>query len=363
MTYSDYSHVFPAVRGVQAGRPCYIAMCPLRIVPTLFRFNEVDVPPELRAQRTLNIARIPEIAAYLIDNPLDYTLSCVTASIDSKVVFSPVSDSSLGANIGSLTVPMGAQILVNDGQHRRKAIEEAVKANPELGHDNIPVLFFIDEGLIRSQQMFADLNKHAVRPSDSISTLYDQRDELSEAARYIQKHVHLFSRTTESEKASISNRSTKLFTLSAIKNGTKVLLAKRPKDHFTDDERHIAALYWNEVAANMFDWQQVVQKKVATSELREYYIHSHGVMLQAMGIVGRDLLQSQEKKWKSKLVKLGTIDWARANPDWEGRAMNNGRISKALHNVTLTASYIKQKLEMPLNEKEIEAEQAFRGED
>ena len=36
------------------------------------------------------------------------------------------------------------------------------RQNKELSHDHISVLFFIDEGLRRSQQMFADLNKHAV---------------------------------------------------------------------------------------------------------------------------------------------------------------------------------------------------------
>ncbi len=51
---AEYNHTFPAVRGVQAGRPCYIAMCPMRLVPRIFLFDEEGVPPELRAQRTLN---------------------------------------------------------------------------------------------------------------------------------------------------------------------------------------------------------------------------------------------------------------------------------------------------------------------
>ena len=194
MTLNDagYSHTFPAIRGIQAGRPCYVAMCPMRIVPKLFKFNEAEVPPELRAQRSLNRSRIPEISCYLTDNSDNYTLSSLTASVDAMVIFEPMADTGYGQNIGTLSIPMDAQILINDGQHRRAAIEEAIKENPELGHDNISVLFFIDEGLTRSQQMFADLNKHAIRPSDSISTLYDHRDNISELARYVQKRVHAF---------------------------------------------------------------------------------------------------------------------------------------------------------------------------
>ena len=42
---------FDAMRGVQAGREFYVAMCPMKIIPKLFVFSEVDLPPEVRAQR------------------------------------------------------------------------------------------------------------------------------------------------------------------------------------------------------------------------------------------------------------------------------------------------------------------------
>ena len=360
MATSGFSHSFPAVRGMQAGRPCYIAMCPMRIIPKLFRFDEEDVPPELRAQRTINRGRVPEIATYLTENPADYTLSSLTASVNCHVDFEPLGDTGFGQNIGILSIPMDAQILINDGQHRRAAIEEAIKLNPELGHDNISVLFFIDEGLARSQQMFADLNKHAVRPSDSISTLYDLRDNVSELGRHVQKSVHAFSRLTELEKSSISNRSTKLFTLSSIKNATRALLRKGTKDSTSQEEKNIAVEFWNEVAANMPDWQLALKKEILTSDLREQYVHAHAVMLQAMGHVCAELLTKSEAKWKKNLKKLKTIDWSRSNRTWEGRAMVHGRISKASTNVLLTANYIKQELGIPLNNIEAGAEKAFK---
>lgn len=359
MSDTGFSNTFPAIRGIQAGRPCYIAMCPMRIVPKLFKFDEEEVPAELRAQRVLNHARVPEISTYLVDNAHDYTLSSLTASVDAVVTFEPMADTGYGQNIGTLSIPMDAQILINDGQHRRAAIEEAIKQNNELGHDNISVLFFIDQGLARSQQMFADLNKHAVRPSDSISTLYDQRDSLSDLARHVQKHVHVFSRLTEMEKSSISNRSTKLFTLSSIKNATKALLRKSPKETVSKDEKDLAVTYWNEVAANMPDWQSALQKKVTTSELREQYVHAHGVMLQAMGNLGADLLQMKEAGWKRKLKSLSGIDWLRTNEAWMQRSMENGRISKARIKVVLTGNYIKQQLGVPLTEEEEGFEQEY----
>lgn len=353
---NSYVHSFPCVRGIQAGRPCYIAMCPMRLIPKIFRFNEDDVPADLRAQRTLNLARVPEIATYLLDNRNDYTLSAITASIDGMVQFSPASDTGLEQSVGTLTIPMDARILINDGQHRRAAIEQAILENPELGYDNISVLFFIDEGLKRSQQMFADLNKHAVRPSDSISTLYDHRDHISDLARYLAKNVELFSRMTELEKSSLSHRSTKLFTLSAIKNASRVLLKKAKHDQVAQNERELAKCYWDHIASQMPDWIRAKNKELSTSDLRDNYIHAHGVLLQAMGLVGSDLIIRKEAEWKSTIDKLRKIDWSRANPEWEGRAMVHGRISKATINVALTASLIKTKLGMQLstNEKALE---------
>jgi len=258
--------------------------------------------------------------------------------------------------MGTLSIPMDAQILINDGQHRRAAIEEAIKENPELGHDSISVLFFIDEGLSRSQQMFADLNKHAVRPSDSISTLYDLRDTISDLGRYVQEHVHVFSRLTELEKSSLSNRSTKLFTLSSIKNATKALLRKGNKDEISKAEKDLAVDFWNEVAANMPDWQLALAKDANTKELRENYVHAHAVMLQAMGQIAPDLLSQKATKWKPVLKKLKDIDWSRSNKDWNNRALVHGRISKARSNVALTANYIKQALGLPLTPTEEEVE-------
>jgi DNA sulfur modification protein DndB len=222
------------------------------------------------------------------------------------------------------------------------------------------VLFFIDEGLKRSQQMFADLNKHAVRPSDSISTLYDHRDHLSELARVVAREVKVFSRLTEMERSSISNRSSKLFTLSAIKNASKALLMKGKSDLISEDEQQLAIEYWNEVAANMRDWQLALEKKVATCELREQYVHAHGVMLQAMGQIGADLLFKPKSQWSRILQGLQDIDWARANNEWEGRAMHHGRISKARSSVVLTGNYIKQQLSVPLTPSEQEYEESLK---
>ena len=358
----EYSHTFPAVRGVQAGRPCYIAMCPMRIVPKIFVFDEEEVPAELRAQRTINRSRIPEITDYLISNPHDYTLSAITASVSEQVHFEPIADTGPAVNLGMLTLSMDAQILINDGQHRRAAIEVAIKEAHELGHDHIPVLFFVDENLQRSQQMFADLNKYAVRPNDSLSTLYDLRDPSSELARHVVANVECFRRLTEMDKSSLSNRSSKLFTLSSIKLASRCLLRKSAKDTFCDDDKQLATEFWTEVCKHMPDWQAAEKKTVSTAELRQNYVHAHGVTLQALGSAGADLLIQNPHDWQKSLNNIRNIDWARSSADiWEGRALIYGKLSKARANVALTANLIRQEIGVPLSADNLALEEQFRA--
>ena len=64
----SFGYAFPAIRGVQAGREYYVSMCPLRLVPKVFLFNEAELVPGLRAQRVLNRARLPELTNYILAN-------------------------------------------------------------------------------------------------------------------------------------------------------------------------------------------------------------------------------------------------------------------------------------------------------
>jgi DNA sulfur modification protein DndB len=357
---NGFSHSFPAIRGIQAGRAFYIAMCPMKIIPRIFVFDEEEVPPELRAQRTLNRSRIPEIASYLVNNSDSYILSALTASIDAAVQFEPSGAAGQAANMGTLNIPMDARMLINDGQHRRAAIEEAIKESPAMGHENIPVLFFVDTGLKRSQQMFADLNKYAIRPSTSLSALYDHRDSLAELARYLSQTVKVFKHLTEKERSTISNRSPKLFTLSSIKHANRELLRKAIKAPITEEDKKLAQNYWDAVAEQIPEWQMALDRTVATAELRMNFIHSHGIALHAFGVAGAELLANHPKDWKEKLKKIRKIDWSRTNTDlWEGRAMVHGRISKARSNIQLTANVIKKALGLRLTPEELAIEKSI----
>lgn len=358
----DQAYTFSAIRGIQAGREYYVIMCPFKLIPRLFLFDEEEISPELRAQRLLNKVRIPEIARYIIENPNEYCFSAITASVDGEVDFISIDENELGENVGKLIVGMSSSFIINDGQHRRAAIEEALKSNPNLGSEKICVVLFVDRGLKRCQQMFADLNKHAVRPSGSMGVLYDHRDPLAELCRTLMNKIEVFRDVIELQKTSISNRSRKLFTLSSLYNANKSLLGKKKKvNKVSRKEEEICIEYWQYVSMQFVDWQNAKNRKINPAELRRDYVHMHGVLLHALGIVGHSLLSNYYENWKNKIRKLRRIDWSRKNTAlWEGRAMTGGRMNASQANLLLTSSIIKQKLGIELSPREAELEKSLR---
>ena len=233
---------FPVIRGIQAGREYYVAMWTLRTLKQISVFDEQELPPELRAQRTLNKARIPEMATYILDNPKDYIFSAITASIDSEVEFEPLSGKTHESRLGTLKVPMDAKFIINDGQHRRAAILSAIEQRPELGSETIAVVFFLDIGLDRSQQMFADLNRYAIRPSRSLGLLYDHRNEKAKLARLVIMKSDMFRDIVDLEKSSLAPRSRKLFTLSAFYNACADLVQDIATGNLEQASRALGAL-------------------------------------------------------------------------------------------------------------------------
>lgn len=358
----EYEYTFPSIRGIQAGREYYVSMCPLRLIPKIFVFNEEELLPELRAQRLLNKSRVPEIAQYVTSHRDSYVFSAITASIDAAVRFAPVDSDGAGARLGMLHVPMSAQFIINDGQHRRAAIEVALREHPELGSETIAVVFFLDLGLTRCQQMFADLNRYAIRPSKSIGVLYDHRDDRAEITRQVVNGLPFFRELVEMERSTLSSRSRRLFTFSAVYSATNALLLEVEGN--LDRKVKLATTFWSEVAKQIPEWEAVRKLQTKAGEIRQDYIHSHGVALHALGRVGNALVRAKPDAWQPALRNLRHLDWSRNNSRlWEGRAMIGGRLSKATQNVILTGNAIKKQLKLPLLPEEQRLEDGLeRGE-
>ena len=339
-----FNYSFPAVKGVQANSEYYISMVPLKLLKKLFILDNNDVLPEYRAQRKLNYNRIPEIKDYILNNRNSYVFSALAASIDGKFSFKQISE-----NVGVLEVDMDSTFLINDGQHRNAAIQEALKEDSSLNDETIPVVFFADQGLQRSQQMFTDLNKYAVKPSKSQNTFYDSKDPLSVLVREIIEGNAFLKDYTDVENDALGKFSAKLFTLNSFYTATQLIIGNKPiKNELSDFCKN----YWNLVVDNIVEWQMLKNKELAKKSLREEYIITQNVVLYAFGKLGNYCFTNKEIQYENVLQGLKRINWLRTNPQWEGKTLINGKIAMKSTNINLTFIQIKKMLELPLTDTE-----------
>ena len=353
----NYVYKFPVVRGVQACREYYIAMVPLKMIARLFPNDEEYVLPEYRAQRKLNEARVPIISKYITDNRDNYVFSALAASIDGKFTFKPNKEN---RDTGVLEVSMDARFLINDGQHRKAAILEALKDDETLEDETIPIVFFEDKGLARSQQIFTDLNKNAVKTSNSISELYDSRDTLAVITRNVVNANDFLNAYTDKEKDILGKYSSNLFTLNTFYTANKYIF---PAGNIQNQKRDEAFLkkFWNFVVENMVQWKELQTKEISKVDLRENYIATQGIVIQAIGRVGRYFYEHPEINIKEGLEGLRKINWRRNAKQWHLRAIReNGRIITNKHAAILIANTIKEAIGIHLSDDEKSAEENFK---
>lgn len=348
----EYSYKFPAIKGVQANQEFFTTMVPLKLLPKIFIFNEEieDVPAEFRAQRNLNLSRVPVMGDYILNNPDTYVFSSLTASVDGDMTFEPTN----GKDIGYLHIDMDSRFLINDGQHRKAAIEYALERNDDLKTETISIVMYRDKDLKRSQQMFSDLNRYAVTPTRSIGILYDSRDEIANLTKEIINEIELFKLYTDKEKSTLAKYSAKAFTLSTIYNSNKKIIGSDKIN------KRFILNFWQYTLKNISELNMLLNKEIKAKEIRSSYVVSHGTFLEAMGHIGNYYYNDNWEECQKKLKGLKKINWSRENSEWEKRIISeNGRVVKNAKAIKLTSTLIKTKLDIPLTKDEIKLEREF----
>ncbi len=347
----EFVYRFPVVRGIQAEAEYFIAMVPLKMLSKLFSSDDEEyVLPEYRAQRKINEARIPIISKYILDNRDSYVFSALAASIDGEYKYVA---SEKNADTGILEVSLDARFLINDGQHRKSAILAALKEDTSLENETISIVFYADRGLARSQQIFTDLNKNAVKTSNSISELYDSRDEMAVVTRNVIWNNDFLNTYTDKEKDILGKYSSSLFTLNTFYTANKIIVGRTIKK----DAEEFLTEYWRNVVAHMTQWQELTNKEITKVDLRESYIATQSIVIQALGRIGNYYYLNRDQMVDG-LKKLEGINWSRNAKQWYMRAVGkNGRIITNKKAALLISNVIKKEIGIPLNTEESVAEE------
>lgn len=349
----EFSYVFPAVKGIQAKKEYFITMIPLKYLVKILPEPGEYLPPEYRAQRRINEQRIPGIKSYITENRESYIFSSLTASIDGEFHF----ENKGMDNIGYLHISMDAKVLINDGQHRRAAIAQALIEDETLGDETISVVLYEDRGLKQSQQMFSDLNMNAQKSSNSINTCYETRNALAVITKNIVSGITFLSKYTDLEKDNLGKNSSKLFTLYTIYRVNKKILCKEDVDE--QDEIFLKE-FWYTIVNSIPEWSELERKEITKKDLREEYVTTLGVTLLSFSRIGNWLYNNDRSKLNYYIKQFANIDWQRSNTLWLERMIRpNGKIINNENAIYLIGNAIKKEINMPLTKEELKREHAF----
>ncbi|WP_210879832.1 DNA sulfur modification protein DndB [Roseovarius autotrophicus] len=172
--------------------------------------REVNFAHELAGNKELNQLiqrglsdRTKDITEYLINSPHRFLGALIIAAWGGEPHYTPVeitdSDSlteGLDKGFGVLTFDGNQQYFALDGQHRLKAIKEAVMKNQDLLTEDICVImvshFDTQEGRQRTRRLFTNINRNAKVTSGAENIVLDEDDGIAILTRrLIQEHEFL----------------------------------------------------------------------------------------------------------------------------------------------------------------------------
>lgn len=284
----------PAIAGKMGSNIYYTVQIPFAQVPQLFNFNQEEIPVELRAQRQLNPKRASSISDYMEDRQEDYILPALTASVSETMRFEPVEGFS---NLGMVQIPINATILPNDGQHRISAIDEILKRLNHFKDQSISVVLFYDQGLQRAQQMFADINDKMVKPPKALNILFD-RTNIMNSLVIDSIEAAGIKQAVEFEKANPGAKSSKVWSVSALKKAAEILTGlndKKAKNLHSSDYDHYKALLVNWFTTFIENTSGGLKNDVANgthqslTETRINKVSTHAVFLHAVAMASKSL--------------------------------------------------------------------------
>ncbi|MBB1333979.1 DNA sulfur modification protein DndB [Pseudoalteromonas sp. SR41-6] len=378
----EITYSFPAVAGIQAGREYFIAQVPFKYLVKFFSFVDESLPPAERAQRKVNEKHANDIAEYVTNNPTDYVLPSMTVSVDKAMVFDAEVIAGTASRLGLLRISCDSTLLINDGQHRAKSLKTIIKKNKSLQNETIPVTFFYDEGLKRSQQIFADLNNNISKPSAAISSLYDIRNEFNSFVLDLLEQVPLFNQFVDKENTSIHKSSNYIWSLVHFKKFVEALLGKKEKAFNQTEMCQVKRMKFEQAFKVIFDvlrtdseFTSLFDGDLSAQELKSEYLSGYAVFLESLGhalseavsiasLLPGDGVSSvsdiDELFLRSTVIKVMSLDRRLTAPIWIGRCIVAERLVKNVDSVNLTAALFRRETDLKLTDKMIETEMRYK---
>jgi DGQHR domain-containing protein len=340
--------------------------------------HQIIQSAELRACAKQRAGRPPpHTNEYLVETER-YILPGITLNVKETIKVYSIRSAS-PVKMAIIVLPAHATFYVTDGQHRLKAVADALAKKVALREDALPVTIVVESDEDQIHQDFADCAQTRPIPP-ALLTLYNRSDELSKLTVEVAQNVQFFEKRLEKVGNTVSKRSTNFYTLNHLRmsiasamtgnsaSGGSALSRATGEKLSTDTERdewkNQLVRFYDTLSDEIPEWRVVRDANMGNGQIadlinfRAAYFHFTGTGLAILGAVAYRIFKFYDDVavQQQKVVELAKLDWRRhgddgkPNPFWvgnivteDGKMITSRNAAEAAVNKILNLLDIKKK--------------------
>lgn len=350
----------PATVGTQGGIRQFSVTLPMRVLEHIIAIDDSGNTME-RSQRPVNHARTSRIFDYVSDNVHDkkpYILPTLSGNLEGEVAFTPFEGHT---SVGMLRIYRGADIKFFDGQHRATSIKRVASVLKSF-NDTITLLLTDNIDLLTRQQFFSDINYNAVKPSAAQNKAYDKRDARNTLAAYVATTCYPFQSCLDYEKNVVTGSNPNIFSFKTLYDCLVKMFKLNEKSEITEQMKSDGVLLMSAWSTKMH-WSIIGGWMSSNAPAyRQKYLGTHAVMVVAIGVATRYLLDTRSVEEAVAVIKDAEFHYEKqfGFEDWERRCVevDTWKIKCDARAIKLSASLLLQLLNVvfPEDLKQLEAD-------
>lgn len=323
-------------------------------------------------------ARTKEITRYLLESPHRFLGALVIAVWHGKPKYKVyrLDDmdgmlEGLDKGFGILEFDGSQSYFALDGQHRLRAIKDAVAQNPALGNEDICVLLVPHEnspkGRIRTRRLFSNINRNAVKTAKAEDIVLDEDDGIAILSRqFVEEHaffkaaglVKIVTSADGDGGLKLAGNSISpgdkqaMLTLPILYDMLRYLawdLPREVKDQRARPREEVLERAYRVLSQRIDDLLlhagKIRSRLESTSDAREVrgrkgaegkgHPFMRPVIQKAVARVVAEIIQQGRLNWGEVMRRLAKLDWELTKEPWICVATDSGKMLAAKDNVEL----------------------------